>query len=174
MTTEERKVISEFTGELDKEHGLDEKEIAAAQENSRVASAIRELLEREGHVPAHEAHVISRNGRVEISGEVSWLLRMPDAEKAILGVPGVSGLTNLLSVRSFESESDLKARIVDALVARAHSVGNRIAVERRNRRVTLSGTLSSPLYREVASEVAKGATGEGGVDDMLTVGFSTA
>lgn len=173
MTAKERESVSEFIEDLDKEHGLDEEEVAAAQRNSRVASAVKEYLEGEGHVPGHEVHVVSRNGQVELSGEVSWLLGMPEAEKAVLRVPGVSGITNHLSVRPFESEVDLKARVVDALVARAHSVANRITVGRRDGIVTLSGTLSSPLYKEVASEVAKGAAGESKVDDRLTVEYST-
>jgi osmotically-inducible protein OsmY len=99
---------------------------------------------------------------------------MAEAEQALLKLPGVSGVANRLRVRPFESEEELKSRVIDALVARAHSVANRITVGRRNGVVTLRGTLSSPLYKEVAGEVAKGAVGESKVEDSLTVEFSAS
>ena len=96
MTNTEWTQLRDLVDELDGEFGLGEEQSAAAQENSKVASSVTDFLEREGHVPPHEAHVVSKSGHVDLFGEASWLRRMPEAEEAILRLPGVSSVTNRL------------------------------------------------------------------------------
>lgn len=169
MTNTEWTQIKRLVVELDEEAGWTEEQSAAAQENSRVATSVREFLERKGHIPRHEAHVVSRGGKVDLSGEVSWIRRMPEAEEAILRLPGVTDVNNRLSVRPYESASDLKSRVVEALGGRAHRIAGRIRIERQDGIVTLRGTASSAQYRELAGQVAACAPGVKRVENLIEV-----
>jgi osmotically-inducible protein OsmY len=169
MTNTEWKQLRDLVEELDKDAGWTEERNAAAQENSDVASSVRDFLERKEHVPPGEAHIVSKNGQVELSGEVSWLRRFPEAEEAILQLPGVSSVTNHLSVRPYESANDLKSRVVEALEGRAHRIASRIRIERNGGVVTLRGVASSAKYRDLAGQVAACAPGVERVENLIEV-----
>ena len=173
MTDSEWMQIKRLVVELDEEAGWAEEQSAAAQENSNVATSVREFLERKGHIPRHEAHVVSRGGRVDLSGEVAWIRRMPEAEEAILRLPGVTDVTDHLTVRPYESELDMKSRVVGALEARAHRVASRIRIERQDGVVTLRGIASSAQYRDLAGQVAACAPGVKRVENQIKVEAST-
>jgi len=173
MTDREWKQLKELVVELDEESGLTEEQSAVAQENRRVASAVRELLERGGHAPVREVHVVAKNGQVDLFGEVSWLRWVPEAEEAILTLPGVLSVTNRLSVRPCGSATDLKTRVVDAIEGRAHRIASRITIERHEGTATLRGTVSSAGYRELAGQVATCAPGVKRVKNMIEVETST-
>lgn len=170
MTRREKELFLDLLEEKDEESGWTEEQSTAAQESGNVASSVRELLERNGHIPLREGHVVSRNGRVDLSGEVAWLRRMPEAVEAILQLPGVSSVTNGLCVRSYEPATDLKSRVVAALGGRAHRIANRIRIERRDGVVTLRGTVSSAQYKKLAGQVATCAPGVKRVENLLDVG----
>ena len=161
--------IKRLVVELDEEAGWTQEQSEATQENTRVATSVREFLEGKGHIPGHEAHVVSRGGQVDLSGEVAWIRRMPEAEEAILRLPGVTGVTNRLSVRPYESASDLKSRVVGALEGRAHRVASRIRIERQGGVVTLRGIASSAQYRDLAGQVAACAPGVKVVENLIEV-----
>jgi osmotically-inducible protein OsmY len=169
MTKTEWKQLRSLVEELDRESGWTEEQHAAAQENSEVASSVRDLLEGKGHVPPREAQVVSKNGQVDLSGEVSWLRRMPEAEESILRLPGVSRVTNHLSVRPYKSANDLKSRVVEALEGRAHRIASRIGIERHDGVVTLRGIASSAQYRDLAGQVAACAPGVKRVENLIVV-----
>ena len=73
------------------------------------------------------------------------------------------------SVRPYESETDLKSRVVTALGGRAQRIANRIKIERHDGIVTLRGTVSSAKYREMAGQVAGCAPGVKRVENLLEV-----
>jgi osmotically-inducible protein OsmY len=169
MIDAEWKQLRDLIEELDRESGWAEEQSKMAEENARTASSVKELLEKKGHIPPQEAHVVSRQGQVTLSGEVSWLRGMSQAECAILRLPGVSGLTNRLTVRPCDSANDLKDRVVEALESRAHRIASRIRVERHDGVVTLRGNPSSVQYRDLAGQVAACAPGVKRVENLIDV-----
>ena len=169
MMKEERTQLKNLVEELDEETGWAEELSGASQENSLIALSVLEFLEKRGHVPPHEAHVVSKGGQVDLNGEVSWLRRMPEAEEEILRLPGVSKVTNRMSVRPYESATDLKSRMVAAIEGRAHRMASRIRIERKKGVVTLRGTASSAQYRELAGQVAACAPGVERVENLIDV-----
>jgi len=173
MTTNDWKQLRDLVEELDEEAGLTEEEYEAAEEDSGVAWSVRDLLEGEGHLPPGEARIVAKHGQVDLSGEVSWLQGMPEAEEAILKMPGVSSVTNHLSVRRYDSVKDLRSKVVEAIEGRAHRIASRIKVERQGGVVTLRGVASSTQYKDLAGQVAACAPGVERVENLIEVDPAT-
>jgi osmotically-inducible protein OsmY len=90
-------------------------------------------------------------------------------EEAILKMPGVSSVTNHLSVRRSDSVKDLRSKVVEAIEGRAHRIASRIKVERQGGVVTLRGVASSAQYKDLAGRVAACAPGVETVENLIEV-----
>lgn len=169
ITNTEWRRLKDLVEGIGKNSGWIEGQSRDAEEDRIAASSVREFLERKGHVPRHGVQVAFEDGQVILTGEVSWLQRMPEAEEGILRMPDVSRVTNRLTVRPYESANDLKSRIVEALESRAHLIASRIRIERKDGIVTLRGTASSAQYRDLAGQVAACAPGVSRVENLIEV-----
>src|SRR5690349_9899395 len=95
-----------------------------------VASAATRALQWDAVVPDNKIKLTVSKGWVTLKGEVEWEFQRRAAERAVRGLTGVRGVTNLITVRpSVEpSPGDLKRRIAQALIRNAETDASHIDV----------------------------------------------
>ena len=84
-------------------------------------------------------------------------------------ITGLAGVSNLITIRSHVSTSDVAQRIKDTLRRSAESDSKKIQVAADGGTITLSGTVRSWAEREDAERAAWGTSGVTVVDDRLAI-----
>jgi osmotically-inducible protein OsmY len=80
-----------------------------------IAAAAVNALRSNLSVPADKIKVIVSSGWVTLEGEVEWQYQRDAAERAVRYLPGVTGVSNLITVRFRVPPPEFRAKIEDAL-----------------------------------------------------------
>ena len=146
---------------------------SAERTDGDIALAASRALEWDSFVPSERLDVTVANGWVMLRGEVEWQYQKRAAERNVRRMPGVRGVTNLISVRPSTppTQVDLARRIRDALVRCAETDAEQITVEVVGDRVVLTGSVRSGRERHEVERVVWSAPGVGEVENRLTVSF---
>lgn len=115
--------------------------------------------------------VLVHHGHITLEGQVEWFYLKEDAERAVRGLRGVSGVTNSISIQPTVKAGEISQRIEDALRRSAQIDANRITIEAHGGEVTLQGRVRSWPEREEAEQTAWSAPGVTRVNNEITVGF---
>lgn len=121
-------------------------------------------------VPAGKVQVTVEDGRVILSGTVSWHYQRAAAERAVQLLSGVRGVSNLIAIKPSISPADVRQRIEKALKRDAELEAQRIRVQVTDSKVTLEGRVRSWAEREAAERAAWAAPGVASVVDHITIG----
>jgi osmotically-inducible protein OsmY len=135
--------------------------------------ALRELackaLAEQTELTVQSIRIAVRQGWVTLTGEVNGAWEKSLAEKAIRQISGVKGISNNLI---FESEAlawKIGQRIGDSFARAAEMAAQRIMVNVHDRKVILSGTVSSQRERDAAYAAAWTVPGVAEVINRLQV-----
>ena len=79
--------------------------------DSDFAAAAVHALKWNTSVPAEKIHVTVDKGWVTLKGEVEWQYQKQEAERAVRGLWGVKGVSNLVTVKPLATPADLKKKI---------------------------------------------------------------
>src|SRR5262249_30693084 len=102
----------------------------AERSDADVAAASTRALEWDALVPTDRIDVTVSKGWIALRGEVEWEYQRRAAERAIRGLSGVRGVTNMISVRPRvqPAPDELQRRIQDALIRSVETDANNIQV----------------------------------------------
>src|ERR1700680_4491624 len=134
-----------------------------------IAEAAIRALQWDAAVPADKIHVTVSKGWITLKGEVEWQFQKQDAERVVRRLTGVTGVSNLITVKPSTTATELKKRIENALVRNAKVDANKITVEVQGSKAILKGAVRAWVEKEEAERVAWLAPGVTSVEDRITV-----
>jgi osmotically-inducible protein OsmY len=120
-------------------------------------------------LPDDKIKVKVERGWVTLSGEVSWHFQRVAAESGVRKISGVTGITNLLTIKPHIQASDIKQRIEEALKRSAEVEANAIRISVTDSSVRLEGRVHDWREREIVEKAAWSVPGVVSVDDRMTV-----
>ncbi|MEI5998082.1 BON domain-containing protein [Paraburkholderia bengalensis] len=120
--------------------------------DAQIRDTVLDALKWRACLPSGAVTVSVFNGGVTLSGKVDWSYQRKLAEKVLVRLPGITSISNQLSVSDRQIQLEVSARIRAALCVAAETRADAIKVEVRDGIVTLRGPL--PVVSERALVIA--------------------
>lgn len=115
-------------------------------------------------------HLQVDNGWITLAGEVDWQYQLEGAERRLRSLKGVTGISNLIALRSRPTPSTVRECILAALKRNAEVEAGRIAIDVADGgAVTLEGTVSNWAERIAVKRAAWSSAGVKSVVDRLEI-----
>jgi osmotically-inducible protein OsmY len=144
---------------------------SANQTDADIAEAAESALKWDVLVPQDRIKVTVEKGFLTLEGEVDWQFQRSAAERAVVNLTGVKGVSNQITVKPSVAPTDVKARIEAAFNRSAILDAEDINVQVDGGKVTLSGSVSSWAERDEAESAAWAAPGVTEVKDLIAVTY---
>lgn len=134
-----------------------------------IALSVSAVLDWIAGLEEHAIKIKVEKGWVTLSGEVDDGYRSHIAEKNIIHMRGVTGLTNDIRIRGSASALDIEYNIRKAIERHTDRELKHLGVVVDEGKVILSGRLSSPIERAIVSGAARSTPGVKAVVDRLVI-----
>ncbi len=139
--------------------------------DGKIAETVANTLAWDTAVPLNAIKATVTDGWVTLNGTTDWQYQKSAAQVDVERVPGVKGVTNLITLkpRPHASALEIKAKIESAFKRSADVDSAHVKVEARDGKVILTGTVKSLYERDEAERAAWSAPGVTTVDDRIAV-----
>jgi len=134
-----------------------------------IAASCVAALQAHYWVPDDKIKVVVRSGCVTLEGEVEWQYQKEAAHTAVRNLNGVTCVSDVITVKARVSTKDVKEKIEAAFKRSAEIDARRVAVEARDGKVILKGSVRSWAEREEAQHAAWAAPGVTAIENDLIV-----
>jgi osmotically-inducible protein OsmY len=133
------------------------------------ATALYPAANLNSAIPKGAAEVTVRDGWVTLQGELEWRHAKDAAENALHHVPGVKGVTNLMTIKPAATSINLEFDVKSAFARNALLGTGKIQIEAVDGKITFRGKVRNYAEFEEAERVAWAARGVVSVDNQLEV-----
>ena len=148
---------------------LEVKLSGAPRDDSDIAQAIAHVLEWNVQVPEGKVHARVSAGWVVLEGEVEYEYQRHEVERMVRNVKGVTGVSDLITVKPPVSPEKVEAVIEDAFKREAEIDARHIRVEVSDHTAKLYGHVHSLHEAAAARAAAAAAPGVATVESHLLV-----
>jgi len=142
---------------------------SSCQTDGDIAHAALKLIDESPSILPGTVQVTVSEGCVTLEGEVEWWYQRDSAKNAIRHLPGLKGVSNLISIKSIVTPDGIEKDIKSAFERNALLDSSNIKVETSGHNVVLHGRVRNHAEREEAERVAGCAPGVTSVDNQLAV-----
>ncbi len=146
---------------------------ASERLDADLAAATIHALAWDAAIPTANIEITVSRGWVTLKGEVEWGFQRLDADKVVLRLAGVKGVTNLITVKPRLFVENIASAISRALERNALIEAHGITVETQGTKVVLKGKVRSYAEKESAEFAAWSAPGVTAVENRLIVALFT-
>jgi osmotically-inducible protein OsmY len=143
--------------------------LTSERSDTDLAKAASDALRSNISVPSERVTVKVEKGWVTLEGDVPWDYQRRAAERAVRNLPGVRGVSNLITIRPQVQPGEIKTRIEETFQREAVYDASRVTVEVFGSEVTLRGMLRSWAERHEAEKAAWAAPGVTAVHNYIQV-----
>jgi osmotically-inducible protein OsmY len=140
--------------------------------DNEIATEILSAFKWSWEIPKDKVKVKVEDGWVILEGELTWNYQREAANRAVKNLPGVTGVTNNITIKSEIHDAVEKKGIERAFVRNWSMCDQDINVKVAGNRVMLSGTVNSLYQKEEAGRIAWGAPGVWAVDNELVIDYN--
>lgn len=127
--------------------------------DAEIAAAVEHAIEWHTLIPTEKVHPKVEKGWVTLSGEAEWDYQRRAAEGAVRNLLGVTGVTNLITLKPRVKADVVEGRIREALERQADREAKKIEVGVAGTCVTLRGKVHSLAERYAVQGAAWSAPG---------------
>jgi osmotically-inducible protein OsmY len=139
------------------------------RDDSDIAAAIAHVLDNNVQLPQDKVHARVQNGWVTLDGEVDYDHQRREVERMVRQVRGVTGVTDLITVKPPVSPAAVEARIEDTFKREAEIDARHIQVEVTDHTARLYGHVHSLNEARAARTAAASAPGIANVESNLVI-----
>jgi osmotically-inducible protein OsmY len=137
--------------------------------DDEIARRILDFFAWNVSIPDNAIKVKVEHGWVTLSGTVNWYYQSQEARMAAGRISGVTGVTNLIEVKTLPVPTDVKERIMAAFKRQANLDAASVTVATDGGTVKLGGRVRVWSERGIAERAAWAAPGVTRVEDNIVV-----
>jgi osmotically-inducible protein OsmY len=142
--------------------------------DNEIADEVLNAFKWNWQVPNDRIKVKVEDGWITLEGELEYNYQKDAAKEAVRNLPGVTGVSNTITIKSTTEEKAERADIESALKRNWSIYDNDIDVKVSGHKATLTGTVDSLYQKEEAGRIAYKANGIWWVDNELIVDYDYA
>jgi osmotically-inducible protein OsmY len=139
--------------------------------DNEIATEVLHAFKWNWQVPSDNVKVKVENGWITLDGELQYNYQKDAAKDAVKNLPGVTGVSNNINIKSTGEDAIEKAAIEMALHRNWSIAENEIAVKVSGHKATLTGTVDSLYQKDEAERIAFNAHGVWSVNNELIVDY---
>jgi len=134
-----------------------------------LAQAVEHALEWNVQVPRGAIKPMLEGGWVTLAGEVDWDYQRRAAEATVRNLLGVTGITNLVTIKPLLRSADVERQVQDALIRAFHGQPRQVAIDVNGSQLVLRGKVRSWREFEAVRNAAWSTPGIVSVVNELAV-----